>query len=445
MADLFIVKERLKFSLILSLIGVGLGLLATWHFWNQLEFETDNSKFLLSATITGALMIGSVGLFLFYLSAKRVVDPAHSFTDRFDSIPWWLIKVFLVLAVIVVAGFFIIRHRGEAQDEFELLRSGEIALLAERIEAYPVLLDRLDPKSGSTLLQLAYRENRPEAVQLMIDHGASVAELEVQGVSPIVASLQNIPMLEVLLEGGFNPDEAGPDGIAPLHYAVAADALPAVELLLQAGAKIDGRDKIYRTPMMQAAEAGNLPMVGALIRLGSNPDAFDQRGDTALHLAVRRRNPEMINLLLEQGADSRIFNFAHMTPLHIAAQAGQDRLVAIFLEIPNMTGLVDEADKSPFDLALGARKYTTCELLLEGGADINRQDLDKSTQLHKAIAEKDYSTARFLIRAGADTDIKDRAGRTALYMVRSKELHGLEDLILGHDNPTNTVDTAITP
>ena len=448
MSYFFLIKERLKFSFILTLIGAVLGALVTWYFWNQLEFETDRSRFLLSATITGSLSIAAVGLLFVFKSANQVVDPSHSFTDRFDSISWRFLKVIFVFVVIVGAGFFIIRNRGNAQGEFELLRSGQFEMLVEQIESYPNVLEKTDLVSGRTLLQVAYQENLPEAVRLLISQGASVTGLDAQGRSPVVASLQNLPMLEVLLEGGISPEDAGPEGIPPLHYAVATDALPALDLLLKANGKINVRDQIFRTPMMRAAEGGNLPMVGKLIELGSDPDAFDRRGDTALHLAVRRCNPEMVRLLLEEGADPRIFNFIHMTPLHLAASAGQSQLVSLFLEQPDMTGLVDEAGQTPFDLALQARKYETVQLLIDGGADINRIYQDGRTQLHRTILVKDYSTSQFLIRVGADVTIEDKTGRTALDIIQSKEFQGLEELIAARDNPdaiTNTVDNVVAP
>ncbi|MDH3981551.1 MAG: ankyrin repeat domain-containing protein, partial [Kiritimatiellaceae bacterium] len=315
MADLFIIKRRLKFSLWLALIGTGLAGLATWYFYSQLEFEVDNHKFLLSAAITGAMALGTVGLVLFNLAARRVIDPSQSLTDRIDNLPWWTVKVVALLVMIGVLGGVVYRFSGRAEDEFDLLRDDELVVLKERIEANPAVLERKEnKKSGITLVQVAYRENRSEAVELLLASGASVDGLDAMGRNPVIASLNNLPMLEILLGAGMDPNMADAEGVPPIHYAISLNSTNVVGLLLDAGAKIDGRDYLYRTPLMRAVKSDNLPMAGFLLEKGADVNAFDQRGNTPLHVAVRRRNEESVRLLLEKGADPKVFNFSHMTP-----------------------------------------------------------------------------------------------------------------------------------
>jgi ankyrin repeat protein len=433
MADLFIVKERLKISLIIMLVAMGLSALAAWHFWNQIEIEADRSPFLLAVIITVAFGVGILGLLLFYLSANRVVNPSHSLTDRIDRIPWWIIKVVLIVGVIGGAGFFIARNSEHAESEFELIRMGNLDALELRIEEKPSVLRMRDAKSGRTLLQYAFSGNYPDAVKMLIENGAPVVELTTEVRNPVIASLGNLPMLGTLMDCALNPELPDTEGVPPIHHAVAMDSVEAVEVLLKGQADVDARDRLFRTPLMRAVEKDNVPMAGNLIEFGSDVNAFDQRGDTALHLAVRRRNPEMINLLLEHGSDPKIFNFTHLTALHIAALAGQDELVQIFMEDPDLIGLCDDGDRTPLDAAIQSRAYDTATLLLENGADLNRRRLAGNTLLHQAVESKDYRTARFLIHAGADVSIPNSGGRTALDLIRNKQLQGLEELIAARD------------
>ena len=441
MADLFIIKERLKFSLKLSVVGTILGLLSTWYFWSQLEFESDPSSFFLSAVITGALALAVIGLFLFYLAARRVVDPSKNLTDRFDSLPWWVFKIVLLVLCLVVMAVFILRLELQADSTFDLIRDSHLTELQGRITAQPTLLQQTNSKGGETLVQMAFRENHPEAVVLLLANGAELEGMDAQGRNPIVVSLENLPMLRSLLEAGLDPELSDVDGIPPIHHAITLHASEAVVVLIEAGAKIDSRDKISRTPLLRAVENDDLPLVKMLLENGAGINEYDRRGDTALHKASRRQNAESIRILLASDADPRIFNFAQMTPLHLVAIGGHDDLVGLFLELPNMTGLHGENDLTPFDQALKGRKYDTATLLIEKGADINRILANGDTMMHQAILNRDYRTARFLIRAGADVRIKNTRGETAHDIMRRKQLHGLLELVEARDNPTEGSST----
>lgn len=430
MADLFIVRERLKFSAMLSAVCTLLGGLATWHFWKQLEFDYENSRFLLSAVITAALALATVGLAVFYLAAQRMMNPTKSFTDRIDTFPWWIVKISLLILVIAVAGFFVYRYGDMGEDEFDLLRLGNLETLEERIQSSPRLLTATNVE-GLTLIQEAYQDNNTEAVRLLLDLGSSTDHIDPLGRNPVLASLENLPMLEVLLDGGLNPSVKDADGIPAVHHAARRETPGLLDLLLDAGADVDERNGIYRTALMQSLENGMLLMTEILIARGADLNAFDQRGDTPLHIAVRRRDINGVQMLLGNGADPTIFNFTHLTPLHSAAQAGHSDVLALFFEYVDSVSLLDEADFTPFDLALGNRNYDTAKLLVDHGADINRIMTDGKTILHRAINRREYEVARFLIRAGAQTDIPDKDGRTVIGICKVKELHGLIEMIEG--------------
>lgn len=430
MADIYIVRARLKFTLIVLALATLLSGLATWHFWKQLEYELDESRFLFTAVLTGALALGALGVFLFYLSANRVLNPSRKVVDRFDRTPWWAVNVFLIVAVIGVAGFFVFRYGEQAESEFDLLNHGKYQALEERLEMDPELVMKTGGE-GLSLLQMAYRTDQPDAVALLIKFKSPVSELDPDGQHPVVASLRNLPMLRVLLENEFDPDAVDADGVPALHHAAVQQLAEALELLLESGADADSRNLLYRTALMQCVETGAFPMIGKLAAAGADVNAFDQRGDTALHIAVRKRNAESIELLLECGANPAVFNFIHLTPVHVAAQNGFEDLLPLFSEYLESIDLVDELDRTPLEQALDNRKYEASEVLLELGADLDRTKADGTTLLHKAINTRDYTTARFLIRSGARTDLADNQGRTVLGMCKQKELQGLVELIEG--------------
>jgi len=444
MADIFIVKQWLKGSLnvvgFLWFLSVGAG----WYQWSQLEFAVDRSQFHFAVVIASALALGWVGLLLTYFAAVRMGEArGRSLTDWVDSVRWGRIGIGLAVLFFVVGGYSLYSLSAHGETEFDLLRSGQLTLLEEHLAANPLLLSQEERKSGETLVQVAFRENYPEAFVQLMALGASPKGLDVAGRSPVSISVENIPMLGALMTAGFRPDLRDEEGILPMQYAVAARSVEAVVLLAAAGATVDARDGASRTPLMTALMNDDFPLAEALIGHGANVNVFDQRGNTPLHEAVLSRNPESIRLLLEHEADPRAFNLMHMTPLHLAARAGQDQLIDVFLELPNMLGLCDAEGRTPLACALEARKYDTAELLIEQGADMNRVGPDGATLLHKAVLDCDYRTARFLVRAGADVNIRNRIGETAHDIMRRKEQEGLLELVAERDAPvgsTNTVE-----
>ncbi|MDZ8118336.1 ankyrin repeat domain-containing protein [Pontiella agarivorans] len=430
MADLFIVRGRLRFSALLGLVLTALSGLATWHFYGQLEFELDDRKFLFSAILTGALALGTVGLFITFLAAQWFMNPSRSLTDRLDSFPWWVVGMLLVLVLIGGAGYFVAHYQSAAQSEFDLLRAGKWSELEQRVSANPRLFTRKDA-AGQTMIQVAYRENYPEAFGLLANLGAPPVDLDPRGGSPVLASLGNLPMLEVLLNAGLTPSINDVDGTPAVHRAAERSDSAALKLLIKAGAGVDERNGLYRTALMQCVGNAALQQARVLLAAGADVNTFDQRGDTALHIAVRRRSVPAVELLLENGADADSFNFLHQTPLHLAAEGGQDQLVKLFADTLENIDLIDEENRTPLETALANRHYETATLLMESGADTDRILGDRKTILHHAIENREYAIARFLLRSGARADIPDSDGLTALDVCKVKELQGLVEMIEG--------------
>ena len=188
MADLFIVQTRLRFTLKLTAVGVLLGALSTLWFHSQMEHEFDRDKFLFSAIFTGALMVGWLGLGVFYLLAKHTVTPGHGVSDRIDEMPWWILKVVVIVILIGGGWFLIARYADQAGDEFDLVMEERYEVLEARLAANPALIQSVDAKTGATLLQMAFRHEKPDAVALLLQYGASGMELAEGGVNPVVAS-----------------------------------------------------------------------------------------------------------------------------------------------------------------------------------------------------------------------------------------------------------------
>jgi ankyrin repeat protein len=449
MADLFLVRERLKLMLWFVGAGVAGGTGMVWHERQQLGLGGAESRFLLAAAVTGALALAWVAVLVLFLSARRIMEP-HVDSGRWSRIPWWLIRC-LGLCVLIAAMAAVLRnYSGRGEDVFTLLEEGQLALLEERIVEQPGLLEKKHIKSGLTLLEGALQSANVEAVDMLLAQGGGL-DAAGEGKNMVLAVLGNPLLLETLLRHGADPDVQDADGLSPLHHAVAAGNTNALKLLAEAGAHVNVRDPLYRTPLLQAVMKDDLATAGVLLQLGANPDQRDKRGDTAMHKAVQGGKTEAVCFLLERGADATIFNDEEMAPVHIAARNGRDELIETFAARPELLELRSEDDRTAFDHALQGRRYETARRLLELGADIDRVRENGYTALHLMLIARDYKSARFLVEQGANAHLAHPGGETAYELMRTKQLQTLLDLLEVRDNPhESATDTgepadALTP
>lgn len=450
MADLFIIKIRLKMMLWFVGVGFAGGLLASWDAWRHIGVGGEGQEqFLLRATVTGALALAWVMLLVAFLSAQWFMDPKTHQQNWWSRIPWWVLKCVVLLAFIAAMAWMLQRLSKKLENEFTLLQKNEIEKLREHIVENPELLKLKDRKTGHTLLLEALESENVDAVDMLLSSGATLTS-ETNGPSWVAIMLNNPPMLATLLHHGVDPDAPDANGLAPIHYAVETQNTNALAMLFDAKANADARNAVYQTPLLLAIMADDLPMAGILLEHGANPNAWDRRGDTPLHKAVRYRNSEAVRLLLEKDSNPRIFNFNNMTPIHLAALNGHNDLVELFLEYPGMVGLRNEKGLTPFNEALRGHKFETAQLLLEHGAEIDRVMDGGYTAIHLMLVAKDYRTVRFLIAEGADVHIANADDETAHQFMRKKQLQGLLDLVEARDNPpepatTNAVNSVESP
>eukprot|EP00040_Diaphanoeca_grandis_P000547 m.15748 g.15748 ORF g.15748 m.15748 type:complete len:326 (-) comp10728_c0_seq1:421-1398(-) len=123
------------------------------------------------------------------------------------------------------------------------------------------------PTSGATPLHVAANEDKAEAVELLLSHGADINAKNLNYATPLVAACKRLTdpnyngdAVMLLINKGANLDMAeGWDqdrngqprgaGMTALHYAAMSDRIAIVSLLLKHGATPDLREAMfYKTP-----------------------------------------------------------------------------------------------------------------------------------------------------------------------------------------------------
>lgn len=214
-------------------------------------------------------------------------------------------------------------------------------------------------------------EHAPRMAQILIDHGADVnaTEKAIGGETPLIhaVSINNVPVTEVLLKNGADPEKTGRyDGTldTALGYALfysqdqrlARYDKDCPQLLVESGAEIllpfaaamhqnDLAKSLLilsnRKTQMQsfffACKYGNLTIAKQLLALGIEINTkmpFFHYHLTALHLACEHGNQvEMVAFLLDNGADVSIKDESHQaTAIDWAKYCRQDQVALLFRE-----------------------------------------------------------------------------------------------------------------
>jgi ankyrin repeat protein len=162
---------------------------------------------------------------------------------------------------------FLRAHCGDL-DIFEAAAVGDCARLHALI-ATDATQARAVSADGWTPLHLAAAFARPEAVTLLIEHGAHAHQVS------------------------HNPLRN-----QPLHACVALNnSADAVRALIEAGADVNATQHGGFTPLIQAASAGKKEIVQVLLAHGARTDTRCDQGRTALDYARERRHMSIAELL----------------------------------------------------------------------------------------------------------------------------------------------------
>jgi ankyrin repeat protein len=130
------------------------------------------------------------------------------------------------------------------------------------------------------------------------------------------------------LQQGIPIDLLAADGLAPLHWALAAKEDNMPRLLLDSGSPVDVRSDEGSTPLMLAVQGRRSDQTRLLLDRGADANAADNRGFTSLHRAAEMGQLEIAQVLLSHGASPHTLAAEH-TPLSLAQARDEQAMVAL--------------------------------------------------------------------------------------------------------------------
>ncbi len=245
--------------------------------------------------------------------------------------------------------------------------SADQRVTRERLEAW--LSDGADLDAELTNAVRAYDTER---VSFLLEKGANVNALNLQGYGPLHAAARNRAsnIAQMLLDNGADPDLADNDGVTPLTYAIGRNHVPSVETLLKGGAAIERKDKGGYTPLEIALGENKMFAARALIEAGANVNvAGGKQKVTPLmliasqitpshrvtHLAAGPTPMDIANLLLAKGADVGAKSSTGVTALMVAAGHNNSPMIGLLLGKGADPTTKNDAGKTALDIAREAR------------------------------------------------------------------------------------------
>ena len=209
------------------------------------------------------------------------------------------------------------------------IESGDFQTIKKLIESKSLDVNynlEIDEYSKSTPLIQAIKYKQTDIINYLLENNADVnLKEELTGFTPLMASLHDITITELLIEKGADIEAKDDDGINALVYASTYNNEEMVKFLLEKGADANTVCEIENehidispTPLMNAAYRGNTNIINMLLENGADINYTTDYGMTALMYAASFNQFEAAKILLENNADTSVTDEYGRTALDLA-------------------------------------------------------------------------------------------------------------------------------
>jgi ankyrin repeat protein len=198
-------------------------------------------------------------------------------------------------------------------------------------------IDKLFERGGGTMYVNSktgvYKET---ALHMAVNYGRSAA-------------------VNTMLAAGADPNEVDTRGNAPLHKAVAINAIDIVHTLCrQPTTALDARNDDDLTPLALTCKLAHTrcyDVLNILLAHNASPCVADGEGRTPAHWAAINDRADLLTELLARGANKDAQDARDQTPLFVAAREGAMVAVKCLVAHGASKDITDQLDRLPRDAA----------------------------------------------------------------------------------------------
>jgi ankyrin repeat protein len=282
---------------------------------------------------------------------------------------------------------------------------------------------------GRSVLASAVDYGMQRLTRELLARGVDPNACDIHGRSALHAALHKplplaLPLLQMLLRAGGNPEATAANNETPLGLALAR-AEPELTYWLRWSRWPLPQRALLAADLAAAAILGDIDAIKRLLALGFDVNACDAKGASALLRAAGSGHADLVEHLLAIGADANQAAPSGVTALAAAVNARRVAVVELLLTHGVAADQPLTGAGTPLMLAAAQAFPEIIERLLAHGAAINARDDKGRTALHAAAqfafhnndSERSQRTLGLLIGHGADIAQCNAEGQTALLLL----------------------------
>lgn len=261
---------------------------------------------------------------------------------------------------------------------------------------------------GQYPLMLAIQTNQPKIVKTLLEHGASVSQVDMNGNNALhYAALVSSNMIELLWE--FEETKSiinslNNDGFTPVLLAIRNANPICMTTLLRLGAELNpkgsGKNALFEAI---ASKGKGQDVIKSILEASPNllHEVDESTGNTVIHIATHKNPLSNLLFLKAQEINLNILNKAGQAPIHIFTNRGDLGMIMCIasyncnLNLPNGNG------DTALHIAVSNRYLEVTRLLLSLGADANICNLHGDTPRHAAAKLNEKEILKSLIMCDA--------------------------------------------
>lgn len=257
--------------------------------------------------------------------------------------------------------------------------------------------------NNNYLIQYSILYNKPDITQLLIDNGAKLDIIDIDGRTllfiPIKYNYNNI--LKIILENDKNSigisllEYSDNNGLFPIHYAVLFQNIKACNIILDYTNQVNISDNDGNSALHLAIKTKKMKIFNEIMKYKPNVNYQTNEGESPLHIACNFIQIEMVQQLLKYGADVNIQDYDnHITPLIYSVILDNTKLFKLLIKKSN----------------------------------INIQDIKGNNALHYTIKENNESIINDLVDKYDNLYTTNLLGKTPLHLLLENIYSGNIDI-----------------